>query len=214
MNKREKIELVKKVLFEMYPGAVTELQYETEFQLLVAIIMSAQTTDKQVNKVNTLFFKKLKTPEDAILLWEEKIKSYIKSVSFFNNKAKNIFGTAKLLVENYNSHIPNTLETLMTLPWVGVKTAKVFLSIVYNAPYLAVDTHVHRVLNRLWLVNTKTPLETDKAVEKIFTQNDNAFLHHTLILFWRYHCTARNPKCSICHLKWVCKYYKKNILWK
>lgn len=198
----------------MYPGAVTELQYETEFQLLVAIIMSAQTTDKQVNKVNTLFFKKLKTPEDAILLWEEKIKSYIKSVSFFNNKAKNIFNTAKLLVEKYDSHIPNTLETLMTLPWVGVKTAKVFLSIVYNAPYLAVDTHVHRVLNRLWLVNTKTPLETDKAVEKIFTQNDNAFLHHTLILFWRYHCTARNPKCSICHLRNVCKYYKKNILWK
>lgn len=198
----------------MYPWAVTELQYETEFQLLVAIIMSAQTTDKQVNKVNTLFFKQLKTPEDAINLWEEKIKSYIKSVSFFNNKAKNIYASAKLLSENYGSHIPNTLEELVKLPWVGIKTAKVFLSIVYDASYLAVDTHVHRVLNRLWFVKTKTPLETNREAEKVFTEDDNAFLHHTLILFWRYHCTARKPKCEICKLQGVCHYYKKNILWK
>lgn len=206
---RQKIDFVKSVLFEMYPNALTELEYETEFQLLVAIIMSAQTTDKQVNKVNKTFFQYLKTPNDGIKLGEEFIRQQIRTVSFFNNKAKNIFLTSHILKEKYHSQIPRTLEELTTLPWVGIKTAKVFLSIVENASYLAVDTHVHRVLNRLWFVKAKTPLETNAQAEKIFTDDDNAFLHHTLIFFGRYHCIARKPKCSDCKLQWVCDYYKK-----
>ena len=209
MQLREKINFVKSVLFEMYPDALTELDYENEFQLLVAIIMSAQTTDKQVNKVNKTFFTYLKSPQDGVKLWEDFIKHQIRSVSFFNNKAKNIFLTSNILTEKYHSNIPRTLEELVKLPWVGIKTAKVFLSVIENASYLAVDTHVHRVLNRLGLVKAKTPLETNRQAEKIFTDDDNALLHHTLIFFGRYHCTARKPRCSDCKLKEVCSYYKK-----
>lgn len=193
----------------MFPDALTELEYENEFQLLVAIIMSTQTTDKQVNKVNKVFFTHLKSPQDGLKLWQEFIRQQIRSVSFFNNKAKNIFLTSNILVEKYHSEIPRTLEELVKLPWVGIKTAKVFLSVVENASYLAVDTHVHRVLNRLWLVKAKTPLETNRQAEKIFTDDDNALLHHTLIFFGRYHCIARKPKCSHCKLREVCNYYKK-----
>ncbi len=209
MQQKEKIKFFKEALFEMYPNAVTELEYSNEFQLLIAIIMSAQTTDKQVNKVNKIFFEVFKTPEDWINLWEEKIREYIRSVSFFNNKAKNIYKTCILLKSIYNSIIPKQIELLTGLPWVGIKTAKVFLSIIENASFLWVDTHVHRVLNRVWFVKTKTPLQTDKEAEKIFTSNDLSFLHHTLIFFWRYHCVARKPKCTDCKIKSICEYFNK-----
>ena len=209
MRKKEKIQVMKQVLLRLYPNALTELEYETEFQLLVAIIMSAQSTDKQVNKVNRKFFQFLCEPTDVYLLWEEKIRDFIKSISFFNNKASYIFKTGKILSEKYDSKIPSSLETLTKLPWVWIKTAKVFLSIIYNAPYLAVDTHVHRVLNRLWIVKTKTPLATNNAIERILTDNDNVDLHHSLVLFGRYHCIARKPKCSVCQLTQICEYYRK-----
>ncbi len=208
MNKKD-LPLLEEKLNEMFPNAKTELYYENEFQLLIAIIMSAQSTDKQVNKVNKEFFKVLKTPKDWIKLWIEKIKEYIKSISFFNNKAKNIYNTCKILVEKYNSKIPETIEELTQLPWVWIKTAKVFLAVTKDAPYIWVDTHVHRVLNRLWLVNTKTPLETDKIISKSFTKADHAKLHNTLVLFGRYYCTARSPKCETCPFKEKCNYYKK-----
>ena len=207
-NERKKIEYIKRVLFSMYPDAQTELIYENDFQLLVAIIMSAQTTDKQVNKVNGDFFKVLKTPQDGLKIGEEKIRKYINRVNFFNNKWRNIFKLCKLLIEN-KGNIPHMLEELIKLPWVGIKTAKVFLAITDNAPLLAVDTHVHRVLNRLGVVKAKSPLETNKKAEKIFTTDDNAQLHHSLIFFGRYHCTARNPKCSTCELQDVCYFYNK-----
>lgn len=196
----------------MYPENKTELKYENPYQLLIAVIMSAQTTDKQVNKANEKFFKVLKKPEDALKLGVDKIKEYIKSIGFYNNKAKNIYETSKILVEKYNWQIPKTLEELTALPWVWIKTAKVVSAILYNAPYLPVDTHVHRVLNRLWIVNTKTPLETDKQAAKILDKDATIKLHHSLIFFWRYHCTARNPKCEICPLKNICNYYKQHSL--
>jgi endonuclease-3 len=172
--------------------------------------MSAQSTDKQVNKVNKDFFKVLNNPKDWIKLWEEKIKNYIKSISFFNNKAKNILKTCEILDKKYNWKIPKNIKELTQLPGVWIKTAKVFLAVTENAPYIWVDTHVHRVLNRIGFVNTKTPLETDKVISKGFTKKDHSKLHNSLVLFWRYHCTARNPKCSECTLKDICKYYKKN----
>ena len=208
MNLQDKINIVKNTLFKMYPENKTELKYENPYQLLIAVIMSAQTTDKQVNKVNEKFFKVLKTPQDAINMGVEKIKSYIKSIGFYNNKAKNIFETSKILLEKYNWKIPEDLEDLIKLPWVGIKTAKVVSAILYNKPYLPVDTHVHRVLNRLGIVKTKTPLETDKKAAKILDKDATIKLHHSLIFFGRYHCTARKPKCEICPLKEICEYYK------
>jgi len=210
MNLQEKINIVKNTLFKMYPENKTELNYENSYQLLIAVIMSAQTTDKQVNKVNEKFFKILKKPEDAIKLGIDWIKQYIKSIGFYNNKAKNIYETSKILIEKYNWKIPENLEELIKLPGVGIKTAKVVSAILYNKPYLPVDTHVHRVLNRLWIVKTKTPLETDKEAAKILDKDATIKLHHSLIFFWRYHCTARKPKCDICPLKEICEYYKNN----
>lgn len=207
MNKKDLLFLAKK-LNEMFPNAKTELYYNNEFQLLIAILMSAQATDKQVNIVNKNFFKFLKTPEDWINLWVEKIKMFINSISFFNNKAKNIFKTCKILLEEYNSQIPKTIEQLIKLPWVWIKTAKVFLAITENAPYIWVDTHVHRVLNRLWLVKTKSPIETDKKISKGFTKDNHAMLHNTLVLFWRYHCNAKKPKCETCPFFEKCNYKK------
>lgn len=210
MNKKD-IDFFASTLYHMYPNAKTELEYTNEFQLLIAILMSAQTTDKQVNKVNEIFFKKLIKPEDWIELWEEKIKQYIKSISFFNNKAKNIYKTCEILSKNDLQNY-DTLEKLTTLAWVWIKTAKVFLAVTKDAPYLAVDTHVHRVLNRVWIVKTKSPEETDKIAEKIFTKQNLADLHHSLILFGRYHCTAtRKPKCKICPFLEKCSYKNKNI---
>jgi len=208
MNKND-IPFFAETLNEMFPDAKTELYYTNEFQLLIAILMSAQATDKQVNKVNKIFFEKLKTPQDWIKLWVEKIKNYIKSISFFNNKALNIYKTCKILIDEYNSNIPKNIEELIKLPWVWIKTAKVFLAVVEDAPYIWVDTHVHRVLNRLGFVNTKTPLETDKKITNYFTKQNHSMLHNTLVLFWRYYCIARKPKCETCIFKQKCKYFKK-----
>ncbi len=210
---KENIKIIISYLDKLFPDAKTELFYENEFQLLIAIIMSAQTTDKQVNKVNKVFFKVFKNPDDWLKLWQKNIENYIKTVWFYKTKAKNIYRTCEILYKNDLNNF-STVEKLQTLHWVGIKTAKVFLAITKNTQVLGVDTHVHRVLNRLWIVKTKSPLETDKKVEKILKKEDLSKLHHTLIFFWRYNCTARNPKCDLCDLKQICKYYKKVILIK
>jgi len=201
-----KIQEIIKILNENYKDAKIELYYETPFQLLIAVLMSAQTTDKQVNKVNQEFFKVLKEPKDVNTIWLKNITSYINSIWFYRNKAKFIFETWNILLEKYNSQIPQTLEELTTLPWVWIKTAKVVLSTLYNKPYLAVDTHVHRVLNRLQIVSTKTPEETDKQASKIIKDIHKKKLHHTLILFGRYECKALKPLCNDCKLKKYCNY--------
>ncbi|MCD5380437.1 endonuclease III [Candidatus Gracilibacteria bacterium] len=209
MTKKEKIELFKNTLFELYPDAITDLQYDNEFQLLIAILMSAQTTDKQVNKVNRNFFHHLKTPQDGIDMGVEEIKDFIDSISFYNNKAENIYKTCLLLRDTYNNEIPHDVKELQKLHGVGVKTAKVFLAVIDDAPFLGVDTHVHRVLNRVGFVTTKNPLQTDKIADKIFSKDDLAMLHNTLIFFGRYNCVARKPKCETCRLQSICKHYKK-----
>lgn len=211
MLKREIPEFAHK-LNEMFPDAKTELYYNNEFQLLIAILMSAQATDKQVNIVNRNFFDFLITPEDGLKMDVDYIKEFINSLSFFNNKAENIKKTCKILITQHNSKIPRTLEELTQLAWVWIKTAKVFLAVIDDAPYIWVDTHVHRVLNRLGLVNTKSPNETDKKISKNFTKQNHGMLHNTLVLFWRYHCIARKPKCETCPFQDKCKYYKKVFL--
>ena len=209
MNKKN-INFFAETLKSMFPDAKTELYYNNNFQLLIAILMSAQATDKQVNIINRNFFNFLKKPSDAKELWLEEITEFINSVSFFNNKAKNILKTCTILEEEYNSNIPKTIEELTKLPGVWIKTAKVFLAVTQDAPYIWVDTHVHRVLNRIWFVNTKTPEQTDKKIVSYFTKHNHSMLHNTLVLFWRYHCIARKPKCDTCPLSEICKYYKKN----
>lgn len=206
-----KIQEIIKILNENYKDAKIELYYETPFQLLIAVLMSAQTTDKQVNKVNQEFFKVLKEPKDVNTIWLKNITSYINSIWFYRNKAKFIFETWNILLEKYNSQIPQTLEELTTLPWVWIKTAKVVLSTLYNKPYLAVDTHVHRVLNRLQIVSTKTPEATDKEASKIIKDIYKKKLHHTLILFGRYECKALKPECGNCKLKKYCNYAAKVV---
>lgn len=208
MKRQEKIVRLRDYAELLFPDATTELYYHSEFQLLIAILMSAQVTDKQVNKVNQVFFQELKKPVDGVNLGISKIENYISTISFYKNKARFIFQTSTILYEKYDSQVPKTIEELTALPWVGIKTAKVFLGIIEDAPYLGVDTHVHRVLNRTGIINSQSALETDKMVEKYITVNDLASLHNTLIFFWRYHCIARSPKCESCQLTDFCKYYK------
>ena len=189
---------VSELIFElkkMFPHSKTELKYKNHLQLLVSTVLSAQSTDKQVNKATKPFFEVFKTPEDWVKLWEDWIREFIKTIWLYRNKAKFVYKLSQMLVWK---KMPNTIEWLKELPWVWVKTAKVFLAETENWPYLAVDTHVHRVLNRLWFVKTKLPEQTDKVADKIFEDEDKRQLHHSLIFFWRYHCLARKPKCETC----------------
>ena len=152
----------------------------------------------------------MKKPQDWIDLWIEEITMFIDSVSFFNNKSKNIYKTCSILVEKYDSQIPKNYRRINRTSLSGnIKTAKVFLAVVEDAPYIWVDTHVHRVLNRLWIVNTKSPNETDKKLVKKFSKQNHSMLHNTLVLFWRYHCMARKPKCEECKFQKICNIYKK-----
>lgn len=207
---REKdYDLIFSYLDELFPNADTELNYETPFQLLVAVILSAQTTDRQVNKVTDTLFKRIKQPGDVIEMGHKSFENAIKSIGLYKWKAKNIYETSKILLDNGGT-IPKEEKELIKLPWVGEKTAKVVLYVLYKKPVIAVDTHVHRICNRLWIVETKTPLQTSKLLEERIPQKYKYIAHHCIILFWRYHCTARNPKCENCRLASLCLYYSKN----
>ena len=210
-------------LLELFPNPDTELNFETPFQLLVAVMLSAQTTDRQVNVVTDKLFLKVKEPNDILNMTEEILAKQISSVNYYKMKAKHIRETAKKLVElakdknarltknekkcldKYEYYLPESIEWLTKLPWVGEKTAKVILYVRYKHDLIAVDTHVHRVANRLWIVKTNEPLETSKKIEKVVPKKWKRIAHHSLILFGRYYCTAKKPKCENCILKKQCK---------
>lgn len=193
------------------PVAETELNYDSPFHLLVAVILSAQCTDKRVNIVTPPLFADFPTPEVMAASNTDTIFEYIKSVTFPNNKAKSLLGAAKMLVEKYGSEVPDTLDELVKIPGVGRKTANVMLSVIYDKPAMAVDTHVFRVSNRIGLTNnSKTPLETEKTLTAHFPKELIPKAHHWLILHGRYICTARNPKCDKCGIAQFCKYYSKS----
>ena len=196
-------------LQELFPDARTELHYTTDFQLLMAVILSAQTTDKQVNKVTDWLFKIIKEPEDIIKRDIEILTERIRSVNLYKTKAKHIYETAQLL-SKIGWKIPDSEKELTKLPWVWEKTAKVILHILYKQPVIAVDTHVHRVCNRLWIVMTNNAGQTSKLLEKRIPKQYKPIAHHVLILFWRYICIARKPKCEQCQLQTICKRYKKS----
>ncbi len=172
-------------------------------------MFSAQTTDKQVNIATKSLFEEVNDPKDLITYWVSKLEKKISSLNFYKNKSKSAIKTAEMLLDKYDSRIPNDIEELIKLPWVWVKTAKVVLWVLYDAPYIWVDTHVHRICNRIWICKTKTPEETDKYLEKNITLETKKKVHHALVLFWRYICTARNPKCESCFLNKSCEFIKK-----
>ena len=186
------------------PIAETELHYENPFQLLIAVILSAQCTDKRVNMVTPDLFARYDTPQELAEAHPDEVFNYIKSISYPNNKARHLVGMAQKLVENFNSEVPDTLESLTTLPGVGRKTANVVQAVAFKKPALAVDTHVFRVSHRMGLSLGKTPLEVEHDLNKIVPENERAIAHHWLILHGRYICTARNPKCAACPVSQYC----------
>ncbi len=184
--------------------AESELDFMNPFQLVIAVILSAQCTDKRVNLVTPALFERFPTPESLAEASFEEVYDYIKSVSFPNNKARHLLGMARMLVDEFDSVVPSSVEMLEKLPGVGRKTANVVASIVYGAPVIAVDTHVFRVSHRLGFSDGKTPLEVENDLNKIIKVEDRAVAHHWLILHGRYVCTARKPKCSECGIAEYC----------
>lgn len=192
------------------PVAETELVYLTPYQLLVAVILSAQCTDKRVNMITPPFFEVFPDAGSLAAASEQQVFELIKSCSYPNNKAKNLLGMARTLISEFKGIVPSDVDEMQKLPGVGRKTANVIASVVFNLPAMAVDTHVFRVSNRIGLTtNSKTPLETEKELVKHIPENKLSIAHHWLILHGRYVCTARKPKCSECGISEVCKFYKK-----
>ena len=199
---------------EHMPVAESELQYANPYQLLVAVILSAQCTDKRVNMTTPALFQRFPTPQDMADASVEEIYTYIKSISYPNNKAKNLLGMAQALVRDFDGIVPNNLEELQKLPGVGRKTANVMMAVAFHQPAMPVDTHVFRVSNRIGLTkNSKNVLETEKTLVAHLPQSVIAKAHHWLILHGRYVCIARKPKCQECGITAFCDYYlKKNKL--
>lgn len=190
------------------PVAETELHYDNPFQLLMAVILSAQCTDKRVNLITPTLFKAYPEPETLAAAAPEAVFDYIRSVSYPNNKAKHLVGMAKGLVERFGSEVPSDLKDLISLPGVGRKTANVIQAVVFNKAAMAVDTHVFRVSNRIGLThNSKTPYETEQTLMKHIPHHLVPKAHHWLILHGRYVCLARRPKCEICGLTEWCRWF-------
>ena len=207
-----KSELFKEVLDyfrKNNPAPETELDHEDPYELLVSVILSAQCTDKRVNMVTPALFERFPTVHDLAKATFDDVFPYIKSVSYPNNKTRHLIGMAEMLVRDFKGQVPDNAEDLQKLPGVGRKTAHVVTSWLYRQPNLAVDTHVHRVSARLGLtVNAKNPLQTELQLVKYIPKEDIPDAHHWLILHGRYICVARNPKCEMCGLTNVCKYYR------
>ena len=211
MNKKERYSGILQYFAQHHPQAETELAYSNPFELLVAVILSAQCTDKRVNMTTPALFKRFPDAETMAASSVDEIFSYIKSISYPNNKAKHLKGMAEILMSNFNGEVPATVEALQTLPGVGRKTANVVTSVVFNQPSMAVDTHVYRVSARLGLTTAaKNPLQAEKQLMKYIPTHQVAVAHHWLILHGRYVCLARGPKCNSCPLTAWCKYFQKN----
>lgn len=194
------------ILEEMYPDAHCELDFRNPFELLIATILSAQSTDRQVNKVTKSLFEKFPTPQDFLKMTEDELAEHIRGLGLFRNKSKNILKTCRILVEQYDGQVPDERELLEKLPGVGRKTANVVLSNAFGIPALAVDTHVQRVSNRLALADSNNPLETEKQLMKRVPRAEWSDTHHRIIWHGRRVCSARNPKCTACELLPYCWY--------
>ncbi|MBR5911451.1 MAG: endonuclease III [Bacteroidales bacterium] len=195
---------------EHMPVAESELQYENPYQLLVAVILSAQCTDKRVNMTTPALFRRFPTAQDMANSSVEEIYTYIKSISYPNNKAKNLLGMAQALERDFNGVVPNNLDDLQKLPGVGRKTANVMMAVAFDQPAMPIDTHVFRVANRIGLTkNSKNVLETEKTLVAHLPKAVISKAHHWLILHGRYVCLARKPKCETCGITAICDFYSK-----
>ncbi len=210
MNKQKRREI-----FERFRNQnshpTTELNYNSNFELLIAVILSAQATDVSVNKATVHLYAVANTPQAILDLGLEQLKNYIKTIGLYNSKAQNIIKTCEILVQKYHGEVPNQRDALESLPGVGRKTANVVLNTAFGLPTMAVDTHIFRVANRTGIAKGKTPLAVElgllKNIEPEFLQD----AHHWLILHGRYVCTARNPHCGTCLIRDLCEYKEKNI---
>lgn len=210
MTKKERYRLFVAYFSKHQPDAKTELNYTNPYELLVAVILSAQCTDKRVNIVTKNLFKRFPEADSLAVADVAEVFEYIKSISYPNNKAKHLVGMAKILVNEFSNVVPAAIEELQTMPGVGRKTANVIASVIYNQPTMAVDTHVFRVANRIGLTtNAKTPFETEKQLVKHLPKKVISHAHHWLILHGRYVCVARKPKCESCEIKSICKSFGK-----
>ena len=197
---------------EMFPHAQCELVHSNPFELLIAVVLSAQATDASVNKVTKHLFQKYKSPEDYVKVPLEELQEDIRTIGLFRNKAKNIKKLSQMLIEEYNGEVPRTREELMKLPGVGRKTANVVVSVAFNIPAIAVDTHVERVSKRLGICRWKdSVLEVEKTLMNKIPKEEWSIAHHRLIFFGRYHCKAQNPQCEICPLLELCREGKKRM---
>lgn len=212
MKQKEAIEMIEK-LKKAYPDAKCSLDFTTPFEMLVAVILSAQCTDERVNKTTPAIFSHYHTPEDFAQMELALLESLIHSCGFYKNKAKNIKATSQMLVEKYHSQVPNTMEELMSLPGVGRKTANVVMLEAFSDPQgVAVDTHCKRIANRIGLSKEKEPEKIEQDLLKQFPKKYYYDLNHVLIWHGRKTCTARNPQCNNCSIKNYCKYFKNATL--
>lgn len=197
---------------EMFPQAQCELVHSNPFELLIAVVLSAQTTDASVNKVTKTLFQKYKSPEDYVKVPLEELQDDIRTIGLYRNKAKNIKKLSQILIEEYNGEVPRTREELMNLPGVGRKTANVVVSVAFGEPAIAVDTHVERVSKRLGICRWKdTVLDVEKTLMNKIPKENWSVAHHRMIFFGRYHCKAQNPQCEICPLLELCREGKKRM---
>lgn len=193
------------------PHPEGELEYRNPYTLLVAVLLSAQSTDVGVNKATRLLFPLADTPQKMLALGEEGVRERVKTLNYFNTKAKNVVAMSKRLVEDFGGAVPRTMEDLVSLPGVGRKTASVVMNIAFQVPHIAVDTHIFRVANRIPLVVTNTPLETQEPLEKRVPDAFRLHAHHWLILHGRYVCKARAPECARCLINDLCRYPAKTL---
>ena len=200
-----------KILTASNPKPTTELIYNSNFELLISVILSAQATDKSVNQVTDILFPLANTPESIFELGEDTLRDTIKSIGLFNSKAKHIIQTCRILIDKYSSNVPETRKELEALPGVGRKTANVVLNTAFGQPTIAVDTHIYRVANRTAIASGKTVLEVEKKLIKFIPDEFKVPAHHLMILHGRYVCKARSPHCTECKLLDLCEYEEKNL---
>ncbi len=212
MRKKERYEKVIRWFQENAESAETELDYKNPYELLVAVILSAQCTDKRVNQITPELFRAFPVPEILAVASPDEVYQYIRSCSYPNNKAKHLVGMAKMLIQEFQGTVPSEVKNLIKMPGVGRKTANVIASVIYDKPAMAVDTHVFRVSERIGLTtNSKTPLSTEKELTKYIPEELIPKAHHWLILHGRYICLARKPKCEKCGLTDLCRYFQKEV---
>jgi endonuclease-3 len=208
---REKRTAIFSALRARMPAPTTELEYESPFELLIAVILSAQATDVSVNKATEKLYPVANTPEAILALGVDGLKPYIKTIGLFNSKAENIIKTCAILIDRHGGEVPRTREELEALPGVGRKTANVVLNTAFGEPTIAVDTHIFRVANRTGIAKGKTPLEVEKRLVKLTPEEFRKDAHHWLILHGRYVCKARKPACGECAIVKWCEYTKKEL---